>query len=81
MKRPQMFLEEHVGGDYVSTTIRIFYPDGTSEYFNMNRYYDNGNVLLMHAGDWEASCGDDWTPDVYDGNYGNGTTATFLGYL
>lgn len=81
MKRPQMFLEEHVSGGYVSTTIRIFYPDGYSEYLNLNNYYDNGDVLWKFAGDWEWSVGDDWSPDIYDGGYGSGCTASFLGDL
>jgi len=83
MKKPQLWLEEQRWGekDGVHTMLRIFYPDGSSEYLNLNKYYDNGNVLFNTTGDWERSHGNDWSPDDYDGQYGNDTEAHFLGYL
>lgn len=82
--RPQIWLEEtkrdrYDGGIY--TLIRIFYPDGTSEYLSMNEYFDNGDYIVRVAGDWQSSTDNAWFPwDLYERRKEE-TTATFLGYL
>lgn len=81
LKRPELWLEENVydGKDAIDFTMRIFYPDGSSEYMTMNTYYANGDVLLRGERDWEQSYGNDWHPCIYQGlNRKDSTRATLL---
>jgi hypothetical protein len=82
IKRPEMWLETVFCGTYAYELLRIFYPDGSSEFLTLNTYHDNGNILIDVASTWSNSCGNDWYPVDYavDGKR-HDTRATLLGVL
>lgn len=74
LKRPELWLEEHNTDRGVDMLIRIFYPDGESDFMTLNTYYNGGDVLITRNREWIASYGPKsnhgaWHPDEWkEGN-------------
>ena len=70
LTNPEFWFEEWQRvGDEISTCLRVFYPDGTSQYLNLNDYYyrnaNENDTKFNTSGDWEDSIGNHWHPENY----------------
>lgn len=68
LKKPEFYFESWKDGN---TLVRVFYPDGTSQFIQGNRYYPDGSILIPSPEKkWEDSMTNLWHPDsVYKSEY------------